>query len=394
MSGWVDILLVLGGIMMNLCLRNIFISTLTVLTFSIPMMVVFLTTPITVTPVVAGGVQIDKLTLSSDFRLRYEIDDDAGRDDVRDRARIRYRFGMKYELSDRLEFGSRFATTSSSLQSPHQTLGQLSDIGTASQGRNEDFGLDRAYMKYKFMDSGFIWMGKNSVALWQQNEQFWDADYSAEGAAMGNTFKMGEAGSLTVQGGYYFLKDVGWTGIGQDDVIIPVQAVYKRDMGFADLVLAGVTARVEDNSLTLPGGDGQYHQASGQVNFRNFPMPVTVGYDTFIGDDTGYIGTFRTRLDPISEKLRFRIDYAYIPVDSVPLQGMIGQDDFRFTSNFEGAQIQINYDVSNNYNIQFVVYPQQAIEDDLSAGDVVGLGNYVQGAHNTTRYQLNLNVKF
>ena len=370
------------------CVRFIAKACFTIIIFSL------LSFSPPVTDVVSAEVKFDKLSLSSDFRLRYELDDGDDRDDLRDRARIRYRFGLKYEVSDRLEFGSRFATMSSHLQSPHQTLGQVNDPSRPNVGDNEDFGLDRAYMKYKFMDSGFLWIGKHAVALWQQNEQFWDADFSAEGAGMGNTFKMGEAGSLTIQGGYYFLQDLGWNGIGQDDVIIPVQAVYKRDMGFADLVLAGTTAKVEDNSLTMPGGEGQFHQASGQVNFRKLPMPITIGYDTFIGDDTGYMGTFRTRLDPISEKFRFRIDYAYIPVNSVPLQGMIGQDDFRFSSNFEGAHIQFDYDVSNNYNISFIIYPQYSIEDDLSAEDVVGLGNYVQGAHDTNRFQLNLNVKF
>ena len=366
------------------------------LALGIPMIGVCLVAPMTVSPA-SAGIKIDKFELSSDFRLRYEIDDASDKANDRDRARVRYRFGMKYELSDRLEFGSRFATNSSSIQSPHQTLGQLSDPSTGSQGRNEDFGLDRAYMKFKLGSDGFLWLGKNGVALWQQNEQFWDADFQAEGAAIGNTYKIGDKASFTLQGGYYFLNDTSFNfGVGEDDVIIPIQGVYKRAFDSADMVFAATTATVVDNSGFIPGGDEQYNQISGQLNFRNFALPITLGYDSFFSDDEemGYVTTIRTRLDPWTKKIRLRFDWAHIPLNSVPAQGMISQDDFRFSSNFEGAQIQLDYDVAKNYNISFRFYPQDTENEAITLADAPGLGNFVQAAHDTTRFQVNLNVKF
>ncbi len=366
------------------------------LSLCIPMISICLVSPMMASSA-SAGINIDKLELSSDFRLRYEIDDASDKVNDRDRARIRYRFGMKYQLSDRLEFGSRFATNSSSIQSPHQTLGQLSDPSIAGQGRNEDFGLDRAYMKFKLGSDGFLWLGKNGVALWQQNEQFWDADFQAEGVAMGNTYKIGDKASLTIQGGYYFLNDTSFNfGIGQDDVIIPIQGVYKRDFGSTDMVLAGTTATVVDHSGFIPGGDEQYNQISGQLNFRNLPVPLTVGYDSFFSDDEemGYVTTIRTRLDPWTKKIRLRFDWAHIPLNSVPAQGMISQDDFRFSSNFEGAQVQLDYDVAKNYNISFRFYPQDTENEGVTKADAPGLGNFVQATHDTTRFQVNLNVKF
>ena len=366
--------------------------------FAIGMLIVGLgTVPPLNIPSASAGVTLDKLELSSDFRIRYEFDRANDRANDRDRARIRYRFGMKYQLSDRMEFGSRLATTSSSIQSPHQTLGQLSDPATGGQGRNEDFGLDRAYMKFKLGDSGFLWLGKHSVALWQQNEQFWDADFHAEGGAIGNTYTLGDAGSFTLQGGCYFLNDTSFNfGIGKDDVIIPVQGVYKRDFGSADMVLAGTTASVVDHSGFMPGGDEQYHQVSGQLNFRKLAMPVTLGYDSFITDDEkmGHVATIRTRFDPWTEKIRLRFDWTRIPLNSVPLQGMISQDSFRFSSNFEGAWIQLDYDVAKNYTISFRFYPQDTLNENITVADAPGLGNFVQGVHDTTRFQVNLDVRF
>jgi hypothetical protein len=95
--------------------------------------------------------------------------------------------------------------------------------------------------------------------------------------------------------------------------------------------------------------------------------------------------------------LELRGYYYYIPVDSVPLQGAIVQDNFRFSSNFKGFQVMAVYKILPNLQIDFRAYPQDTIDENLASrtkNPVPGLGSYVQSDGYTTRYQMNLNIKF
>ena len=362
----------------------------------LPVVGLCLTLPVNVQPALAG-LSFGPLSLSSDFRFRYEFDDANDRDTNRDRTRIRYRFGLQYQLSENVEFGSRLRTNSSSIQSPHQTLGQLEDPSIGSQRLNRDFGLDRAYIKFKVGENGFLWMGKNKVALWQQTEQFWVADFQGEGAAAGNTFNIGTNASFTLQGGYYYLNDTGFDlGIGQDDAIIPVQGVYRQNFGTHDMVLAWTNEALIDSSGLIPGDEEFHNRISGQWNMKSSPMPFTLGYETFFSDinDIGFVATARTRLDPWTKKIRLRLDWSHVPLNSVAAQGMLAQDDSRFSSNFHGAMIRLDYDVMKHYNIVFRIFPQDTLEEGLTTDEVPGLGNYVQRTHDTTRFQIDFNIKF
>ncbi len=346
----------------------------------------------------------DKLSLFGDFRLRYEMDfrKDAGVKEDRDRARIRARFGFKYAWSKNVSFGMRLRTESDSNQSPHQTLGIL---GTAD---NSQFGLDRAHIDIKFMDGGFLWLGKHGMSFWQQHEAFWDGDIQPEGAGLGYKMKLGETGSLLVQSVHTYLVDNGTSdghGIFEDDFADSIQAVFTGTSGDLGYTLAiGALFVTEQAGGGVPGGSGAYGIISAQLKAKISQFPIKFGVDYLYSD---YDAGERSLLDDSSgtdddnegfvinlatkyKKYGFKIEYYYIQINSVPAQGFLGQDDFRHSTNFRGFKFQVGYNFGNGYNIDFRAYPQSRIDDAVTAAGV----DPVMDRDDNTRYQVNLNIKF
>lgn len=129
------------------------------------------------------------LSLSADFRYRFEEDWDSRTDDGSDRKnrfRMRYRLrvGFGYRLNEYLSFGGRLRTgVPTNIQSPHLNVGYN---GLASG----PFNLDKAFAKVEVAQL-WAWAGKNSFPLWKQNELFWDDDVTPEGIAAGAKLKRG-----------------------------------------------------------------------------------------------------------------------------------------------------------------------------------------------------------
>ena len=359
----------------------------------------------------------DKLSLFSDFRLRYEIDaaENAGVKQGRDRARIRARFGFKYAWSDNVSFGLRLRTESdnnvtpggsgTSTQSPHQTLSLLGRGG----GNSEDFGIDRAYIDIKFMGGGFLWLGKHGMSFWQQNEGFWDGDIQPEGAGVGYKMKMGEAGSLTVQAVHTILNEnlnSDGHGILEDDFGDSIQVVYTGaagDLGYTFAI--GALFVTEQAFGGIPGGSGAYGIISGQLKTKISQFPIKFGLDFLFSDyDIAEFGTadaigttgddenlgYIINLAAKYQKYGFKIEYYHIETNSVPVQGGLAQDDFRHSSNFKGFKFQVSRSIGKGFGVDLRVYPQSIIDDTVTNRT----GDWVMGRDDNTRYQVNLNIKF
>ena len=346
----------------------------------------------------------DKLSLFGDFRFRYELDfrKNAGVKTDRDRARIRARFGFKYDWSKNVSFGMRLRTESDNNQSPHQTLGIL---GTAD---NSQFGLDRAHIDIKFMDGGFLWLGKHGMSFWQQNEAFWDGDIQPEGAGLGYKTKLGETGSLLVQSVHTYLNDNGTSdghGIFEDDFGDSIQAVFTGASGDLGYTLAiGALFVTEQAGGGVPGGSGAYGIISAQLKTKISQFPIKFGVDYLYSDyDAGEPSLtddssgadddnegFVINLAAKYKKYGFKIEYYYIQINSVPLQGALAQDDFPFSSNFRGFKFQVSRDIGKGFNVDLRAYPQSRIDNAITAP----AGGYVMGIDDVTRYQVNLNIKF
>jgi hypothetical protein len=312
---------------------------------------------------------------------------------------MRARFGFKHKTTDKITMGLRFATASNGLQSPHQ------DMAIAG-GNKENFGLDRAYIETKWGEGGFLWLGKHGISFWEQNEQFWDGDIQPEGAGVGYKLGLGDDASLLLQSTYTLINEEGWSnqnnGVGEDDSAYSLQAVLTKGGATAAI---GRLAVQDDNDADLPGGSADYYIAS--VQFKtSTALPIKLGADFMWSEDThrngatldvtgitngdedqGYV------LNASTKKGNWSLQFKHYDIESnsVPLSGQVSQDNFRFSSNFEGQRYQVGYNFGNGVSMDGRVYDQDQKRSDLT---IAANDSWTMGSEDNTRYQVNLNAKF
>ena len=178
------------------------------------------------TPVAAWS---DKITLSGDFRYRYESID-TGNDSSRDRNRIRARLGLKAKVTDTINFNLGLASGGSDPVSTNQTLGDAAST--------KNFRLDMAYMEWRLSENTHLIAGKMKNPFYMPNKSLlmWDGDYRPEGLAAKY-----DNGSFFATAGYHFLESDNKGGRQETPEITALQAGYR-------------TALSEDSSLTFGAG--------------------------------------------------------------------------------------------------------------------------------------------
>lgn len=155
-------------------------------------------------PASAAIYQSETIKFYGDFRTRFEADWDSKRSngverDDRNRVRVRARVGFNYTPDETWDFGMRLRSGSDdSQQSPHITILDFDDNDTG----DANFNFDKWYLKGK-AKYGNLWVGRNSLPYWKQNELFWDDDVTPAG--IGGTYKraMGEKSKLEINAGYF-----------------------------------------------------------------------------------------------------------------------------------------------------------------------------------------------
>ncbi len=348
------------------------------------------------------------LKLFGDARLRYEYDNRSGStSDHRDRFRLRARLGALYAPNDTWSMGIRLRTESDNLNSPHQTTGFF-----GSSGRNQDFGLDRIFIKVSLPVLGgkfSVWGGKNGMNLWQQDEVWWDEDIQPEGAAL--TYKTGALpinGSLTLNAGGFILSEANWvssTAGGHDGKLGTLQAVYQTKMFGPKLTVAETWAKIiNPNDLSAKIGGGTLHSSrhigtSAQLKGSNWRLGMNYINSNASTQDAAYI--FQVRYKP-SFLFGIGLRYYFYHVEgfSVLGDGIFTQDNFANpgnygVSNFLGSRYQIDYKFNKHVSIDLRAYIARQI--DAATGDLQSSGTVtdaLMSRKNHDRYQVNLNMKF
>lgn len=375
-------------------------------------------------PIIASaGVEVgDNLKLFGDFRLRLEFDDrdpaSGSGGDKRERPRYRLRFGAKYQTAiEPLSFGFRLAT-GSSFNSPHNNLETAAVSGT---GSTDGFGVDRAYAKLKFLESGALIVGKQGYSFWQQTEQFWDEDIQPEGYAAAYTASLGDAGSLTAALAYYYITNTGWqSDFFENDTATVWQIAYKGNFGGMKAVLAGTGLHTNDGNSSgdwagvgsmlttgscaggvCAGGvtnDPAFYMISAQLKGSANDFKWRAGFDYHLSDadvagvsddhDTGYVAQVRAGMGSLG------VRYYYYDIEELSVPSYAGtylsQDNGPSGNSapvgFEGHRIQLDYKIAKGVSADFRVYLFEGKSDSYSYGETAN--------DERNRYQLNFNVKF
>ena len=353
---------------------------LTVVAFSLT-----LYTPMTATAATELG---EGLSVSGDYRFRYE---DAERNaggvsSERDRMRYRLRLNLNAKIDDGTSVGVRLASSSSN-NSTMETLGN-----TAGFGR-DTIAIDKAYVNFAPASGLNVWLGKNTMPLWQQNEWFWDGDINPEG--LGITYKT-DAGAVAVglNLGWFKVLDTGWiAGAAADDTML---TTYQLTVSGGSDAVSGTFAYVSsttdddtqyagDTCALSGGGNCEFTMISAQLKTKFGAAGVALGYDLMESDaNTLSEGTvIGVKVAANAIKLVYRI--IDIEENGGPGMASLNSDDmpFGYQNDFEGTELIVGYKFAANKNI------------DLKVFDGEGKGG---GTHATTddgsAFQVNFNVKF
>ena len=223
-----------------------------------------------------------KLFLQGNFTFRAEADwDSQDADGVerkdRNRARVRARLGLRYEITDHFTFGVRARTGNEANQQAHFVSVLDSDNGAVAES---DFIWDKWYVKAK---KGGAWgmVGRENSPFWTQNESFWDNDVTTAGVSGGYHFKPGRH-RVDLTGGYFSLPDGSVRLAGN---LAAGQFVYTLDDEWWSMTMAlGIFIfNGSPGAVNLLHGNGARDYSiwvgSAQLKLPTGHRPITLGVD-------------------------------------------------------------------------------------------------------------------
>lgn len=356
------------------------------------------------TSVFAQETSKSKLSFSGDFRGRVELDRDSRKSDGtfrhdRDRARLRLRFGINYQYSDRVTLGGRIRTGSpDSPQSPHATLG--------NELRPKSVSLDRAFARVS-TNKGFFWFGKNAFPFWKQNELFWDDDVSPEGFA--GSYNLSGTGRVSVRGtgGYFFLDNPASNEFSDQSRMIAGQLVLSGKSEKVDYTIATglylFTENPDQKDVHLDDLDYQVGVISANASFKDLKYAFSIGLDImsnlenydsalFNREKThGYVagitvGSLRNQGD-------WQMRYYYANIEKYAVVARYAQDDWMRwgsstvtrASNFKGHEFRFSYALGAKHNLVARLYSIDGIEKESAAAIAKESG---------TRFRIDWNIGF
>lgn len=353
---------------------------------------------------------LDRLKFYGDFRLRAENDFNLDDRPSRDRRRLRLRFGVNYEMSDEVLFGTRLVTgDKDDPNSTHVTLGGgFDDI---------EINLDRAFLTYRplWLEDSYATAGKFANPLYRNPvyaELAWDLDIQPEGAIVGHT-------EYDVVG----LKELGFTAgawdlqerrDGSDANMLVGELKGGFGLGgaatgtlatsytyYGDTTPSDSTDLVRENAgnaVVDTTGDGfpdefvsdfgLWHTVLG-VNYSGANAPLAFGAEYIkntranIDKDQGW--AFGAAWGSAAKKGDWRAYYQWQVIEQDAVFSSFAQDDFLFGTNHRSHLAGVNYQLTDDIGLHLWAL--------ISARDETFNTPTTDSDDNQWRVRLDLNVK-
>ena len=304
-----------------------------------------------------------KIAWFGDFRLRF-WEGTVNQDNIANqhRARIRFRLGATYPVTDQLEFGTRLATGGTDGDSANTTLGDLF--------AKDSFDLDRYYLRYKPLEELDLVGGKFENPFWV-TQATWDVDLQPEGFAGGYTFKevAGLLDSVEIRSGLYTVSELS---ADNDATMLPTQIVLKKKVAKDWKVDAGLAAylwrKVSPIAVVSNATDSRSDFLSdfkvldtiAKLTYEGWQQPVSVlleyghnvGADQGVGDDLYWVETVVGKIKkPWDWQLKY--EFARIQQDAT-LAFAAGNDSTPETNMYRhrwvaGVRVVKNTDLEMEY---------------------------------------------
>ena len=323
----------------------------------------------------------EKLTVTADLRARLESDYDSQRADGRERddrvrVRLRARLGLELRLASQLSLGLRLRSGSkNSQQSPHVTVFDA-DGGDTEAG---DLNLDRAYFETR-RKRGKVWLGRNGLPFWKQNELYWDDDVTPLGMGFVFGAYKGKDEKLAVRGGYFALP-VGMREFAGE--LGALQLEYSSTRLTAALGVLAFEADPEDrDAATLLRGNGgrDYKIWIGSLQGRlDAGRGVTLGLDILHNsenydqamaprDDVDGL-VISARYGALTEPGTWFLAYTYARIETLAVQSSYAEDDWvrwgtaseTLSSDLRGHELQFAHALAKQMNLVVRWYFVEAI---------------------------------
>jgi outer membrane murein-binding lipoprotein Lpp len=208
----------------------------------------------------------NKYTWSGDFRYRHETIDDESVATIRNRDRVRVRFGVAAKVNDFVNVNLRLSTTNTgndNYRSTNQTLGTGWDRKPVS--------FDLAYADWKPLPTTQVLLGKMPIPFVTTASYFWDKDITPEGASLKFVH-----GPFYANVSYFAIneRDVGTsTQASQDAELYAAQMGWKQTIGKATWTLGGAYFGVQNVQDRIVSGaqagctiDGAFGSGQGTAN--------------------------------------------------------------------------------------------------------------------------------
>ncbi|MDH5445745.1 MAG: putative porin [Gammaproteobacteria bacterium] len=330
-----------------------------------------------------------ELNLFGDIRYRYEKDERSG-DEPRERTRslLRARIGASFK-PNKLWMGKlRLSTNSSSSNSRDTTQ------STSNTDKNDDFGLDQAFVAYTPSPLFNMVLGKADFAFYQQNEVFMDKDINPEAVSI-----ITNLGGLSFSGTRITLIENDWN---KDVTADAYQMVYRNGgisfaYGVATIDGHKQYGRDTNNDSTndvLGFQSDEYTIITAEEKRGNWVFGIEYITSNSDSADTARILSYEQQLGPA---YGFRIYKYMVEGMSVMGDGMFSQNDFPVegntgVSNFEGYKLQIDFITSKTSSVDLSFYEMERIHDPASLRPTAS--DAIMTRNKQKRMQLNFNVQF
>ncbi len=319
------------------------------------------TTDATATPAtaVAGATPaipsaVDRLRVTSDFRLRSQHDRSDG--DARDRTsgQVRARLGATYAINDRVTVGGRVVTGDN--DDPNSSDVQLSNW-------DDDFtvSLDLAYAQLTFGDLK-VYGGKFPQPF-ARTDLVWDGDVNPQGVGATYRHALGNGGALRVNGLFFVVDERAG---GSDSTMGGVQLGYDAPAGGGFRYdLSGAYYRYSLGSMAgADAGDGRTNRlnpdgtyasdyalanllvgATWQGASGKWPLRVVGDYVKNLGAidnrDTGYgVDLSLGRADKPGD---WRFTYGYSQTDVDAVLAAFSHDNIGIATNYRLHALTVDY---------------------------------------------------
>lgn len=334
---------------------------------------------------------VQKMKIKGDVRVRYQHEEETGKEYTRDRARVRYRLGITADPVSGVEVGAGLATGGDDPRSTNQTL--------ENSFQTPDIRLDYAYAKLKVAKDLSLYAGKfaRKPVLWQTTDLMWDGDVNPEGGALAFEHSLGSSTDLFINAGCFVLderKEEADSTTADDPLMFFVQPGLSISLtdnvslktAVALYEMKGVQGNTLDHTSGTNSTDGglkyDYNVINPSVelgvNLESGPVKYIGVFGDYVKnpdpdeDNTGYAVGFKFGHKKVKKPGNWQFKYINRKIEKDAwLDNLPDSDAYSGKTGVKGNEFIFEYAIKENVILGLDYYEMEKIADSDSKQQVL-----------------------